>query len=429
MLTIFVLFISLGIFFLIGMPLAFAIGVSSLLSILLDPNIPLTLVTQRMFFGLDSWLIMAIPLFMLAGELMTVGGMSRRLVDFVTELFGFLKGSLGMISVAASMVFAGISGSSAADTAAVGSIVLPMMKEKKYNMKFSTALVAAAGSIGPVIPPSIMMIIIGYMTDTSVIQLFLGGIVPGVLIGIGLMIVAYLHASKGGDAYLSSKQKFNLKNVFKTGVKAIPGLGLPFIIIFGILGGIFTVTEAAVVSVIYGFIVAKFVYKELGLKDIPKILYKSAKLATIIMFIQATAFLFSWVLTANQIPMMLTKFITSIVDSWIKFLFFFDIIVLIIGMFMESFSATIIFAPLLHPVGKAFGIDSVHFGVVLMVGWAIGYITPPFGVTLFVSCSLTGESIREITPYLIPMIASMLIVLFIVTFFPQTFMWIPKLIR
>jgi C4-dicarboxylate transporter DctM subunit len=419
----------MGVFFLIGTPLAFAIGASSLLTILFDENIPLTLVTQRMFYGLDSWLIMAIPLFMLAGELMTVGGISKRLVGFVSELFGFLKGSLGMIGVAASMVFAGISGSSAADTAAVGSIILPMMKDKGYNMKFSTALIAAGGSIGPVIPPSIMMIIIGYMTDTSVIQLFLGGIVPGVLIGIGLMVVAYLHASKGGEAYLATREKLDLKKTLKAGAEALPGLGLPFIIIFGILGGIFTVTEAAVVSVIYGFLVAKFVYKELEMRDIPDILYKSAKLATIIMFIQATAFLFSWVLTANQIPVLLANFITAHVDSKFQFFLFFDILVLIIGMFMESFSATIIFAPLLLPVAKAFAIDSVHFGVVLMVGWAIGYITPPFGVTLFVSCSLTGENIREITPYLVPMIASMLVVLIIVTYFPESFMWIPNMVR
>ena len=192
--TLAILFISIVLLFLMGMPIAFAIGISSLIAILFDGNIPLTLLTQRMFFGLDSWLMMSIPLFMLSGELMSAGGMSKRLVDFITELLGSIRGSLAMISVGSSILFASISGSAAAGTAAVGSVMLPVMKEKGYNMKFATALLAAAGSIGPVIPPSIMLIVIGYMTDTSVIQLFLAGIVPGLLIGVGLMVVAYIHA-------------------------------------------------------------------------------------------------------------------------------------------------------------------------------------------------------------------------------------------
>lgn len=426
---IIVIIATLIIFFLIGMPLAFAIGMSGLFSILSSGNLPLTLVPQRMFFGLDNWLIMAIPLFILSGELMTAGGLSKRLVAFIAELLGFIKGSLGMITVGASMLFAGISGSSAADTAAIGSIMLPMMKKQGYDMRFATALQAAAGSIGPVIPPSIMMIIIGYMTNTSIVQLFLGGIVPGVLIGIGLMIVVYIHAVRGGKAYLSKGKKFNLEKAFRTGLAALPGLGLPFIIIFGILGGIFTVTEAAVIAVVYGFIVGLFVYKEIKLKDIPRILLKSAELSTMIMFIQGTAFLFSWIVTVNQLPALITKFAMNYVSNQFEFFIFFNLIVLIIGMFMESFSATIIFAPLLFPVAMSFGVDPVHFGVVLMVGWAVGYITPPFGMTLFVSCSLSGKSIREVTPYVMPLVASMLVVLIIITYFPQTFMWIPEMVR
>jgi len=427
--TIAILFISIIILFLIGMPIAFAIGISSLLAILSDSTIPLTLIPHRLFFGLDSWLIMAIPLFMLSGELMTTGGMSRRLVDFVGELFGFIRGSLAMISIVSSMLFAAISGSAAAGTAAVGSVVLPAMKDKGYNMKFATALLAAAGTVGPVIPPSIMLIVIGYMTDTSVLQLFAAGIVPGILIGIGLMIVAYIHAVKGGAAYAPSQEKYSLKRTIKKGWEALPGLGLPFIIIFGILGGIFTVTEAAVVAVVYGFIVAKYVYKEIEMVDVFRVLFKSAKFATAIMLINATAFLFSWILTAHQLPVALSGFITSHVGSRIEFFIYLGIVVLIIGMFMETFSATIIFAPLLLPVAKAYEVDPVHFGMVLMVGWAIGYITPPFGVNLFVSCSITGVSIREITPYLVPMIISMLLVLFLVCFFPEIFMWLPEMVR
>ncbi len=421
------LFITIVVFFIIGMPIAFALGSGSLIALLFGSDLPLMLIPQRMFFGLDSWLLMAIPLFMLAGQLMTHGGISRRLVEFTTELFGFIRGSLGFISVAASMIFAGVSGSSAADTAAIGSIILPIMKERGYNMNFATALQSAAGSIGPVIPPSLLMILIGYMTNTSVSQLFLGGVVPGVLIGLGLMVVVYIHALRGGAAYLQTIEKVSLKRVIRTGIAALPGLGLPFIIIFGIVGGIFTTTEAAVVAVVYGFVVGMFVYKEIKVKDIPKILFQSAELATIILFIQSTAFLFAWLITVNELPVQLAKGLTAVVSSQSGFFVVYIILLLLVGMVMESFSATIILIPLIFPISQRFGIDPVHFGVVTTVGWAIGYITPPFGATLFVSCSLTNKSIREVTPYILPIVLAMLMVLLFITFYPDTVLWLPRL--
>jgi len=421
------LFITIVVFFIIGMPIAFALGSGALIALLFGSDLPLMLIPQRMFFGLDSWLLMAIPLFMLAGQLMTHGGISRRLVEFTTELFGFIRGSLGFISVAASMIFAGVSGSSAADTAAIGSIILPIMKERGYNMNFATALQSAAGSIGPVIPPSLLMILIGYMTNTSVSQLFLGGVVPGVLIGLGLMVVVYIHALRGGAAYLQTIEKVSLKRVIRTGIAALPGLGLPFIIIFGIVGGIFTTTEAAVVAVVYGFVVGMFVYKEIKVKDIPKILFQSAELATIILFIQSTAFLFAWLITVNELPVQLAKGLTAVVSSQSGFFVVYIILLLLVGMVMESFSATIILIPLIFPIAMRFGIDPVHFGVVTTVGWAIGYITPPFGATLFVSCSLTNKSIREVTPYILPIVLAMLMVLLFITFYPDTVLWLPRL--
>lgn len=420
------LFLSIIILFLIGAPIAFALGSGALFAMLVGSDLPLMLIPQRMFFGLDSWLLMAIPLFMLAGHLMTSGGMSRRVVEFTTELLGVVRGSLGFISVTASMIFAGVSGSSAADTAAVGSIMLPIMKERGYNMKFATALQAAAGAIGPVIPPSLLMILIGYMTDTSVTQLFLGGVVPGVLIGIGLMVVVYLHARRGGSAYLQTIERVSAKRVLTTGIAALPGLGLPFIIVFGIVFGIFTTTEAAVVAVVYGFVVGMFVYKEITVKDIPKILLESAELATIILFIQATAFLFGWLITVNDVPAQLAESLLGFVSSKYSFFAMYILMLLLIGMVMESFSATIIFIPLVFPIARSFGIDPVHFGVVTTVGWAIGYITPPFGATLFVSCSLTNESIREVTPHILPIVIAMLVVLLLITFYPDAVLWLPK---
>jgi C4-dicarboxylate transporter DctM subunit len=424
-----VLFICIVIFLLIGMPIAFSMGTGSLLALLWEGELPLVLVPQKMFFGLDSYLLIAIPLFMLAGQLMTSGGMSKRLVTFSSELFCFVKGSLGMISVAASMIFAGVTGSSVASTAAIGSIMLPAMEEKGYNMKFATALQAAAGAIGPVIPPSLMMILIGYLTDTSVVDLFLAGVVPGVLIGIGLMVVVYFHAAKGGDAYLAANVTFSLKRILRTGIAALPGLGLPFIIIFGILAGIFTVTEAAVVAVVYGFIIGVFVYKEIRLKDIPNIFSKSAELATIILFIQSATSIFGWLITVNQVPETLAKFMVANVASKFGFYFLYIILLMIVGMTMETFSASIILIPLIFPLARSFGMDPVHFGVMTTVGWAIGYITPPFGVTLFVSCSLTNKSIREVTPHILPITLSMLIVLIIITLFPQTVLWFPGLFK
>ncbi len=421
-----ILFLSILILLLLGMPIAFALGIGSSFSLLSDSTLPMVLAPQRMFTALDSWPIMAIPLFMLAGELMDKGGISRRIVDFSGACFGFVKGSLGMVSVMASMIFAGVSGSSTADTAAVGSIMMPAMKKKGYDMDFATALIAAAGAIGPIIPPSILMILIGYVTDTSVARLFLGGIVPGVLIGFGLMLVSFLHAQRGDKAYLSTS-KFRFQEVLRTGKKALPGLGLPFIIVFGILGGIFTATEAAVVAVIYGLIVGMFIYREITLKQLPKIFLKAAETSCVVMFIACTAFLFAWLITVKQLPVHLGDFLKANIGSKVMFLVLLNIVLLIIGMFMESFSAIIVFMPILFPIAQSFGVDPVHFGIIATVNLAIGYITPPYGATLFVSCGISGRKIRQVTPRVVPIIVAMLVILLIVTYFPESFMWIPNL--
>jgi len=420
---------SILIFFIIGVPIAFAVGSGTLLAVIFSGDLPLTLVSQRIFVALDNWILMAIPLFMLAGNLMSFGGMSKRIVIFCNELFGFIKGGLAIVSVAASMIFAGVSGSSTADTAAIGSIMIPAMREAKYDMGFVTVLQAAAGSIGPIIPPSLLMIMIGFMTNTSVARLFLGGIVPGVLIGVGLMVISYLHASRGGEKYLTINKQFNLKRLLKAGKEAILSIVLPLIIIFGIVGGIFTATEAAVVAVVYALIVGIFIHKEIKLKDLPNILLSSAELACIVMFICTTAYFFTWFATAKHLPEMLAKFMLGNISSKFGFLIFLNILLLIVGMFMESFSAIVILMPLLFPVAMGFGINPIHFGVIVCVNLAIGYITPPYGATLFVSCSLTGKSIREVTPYLFPILSVMIFVLIIVTYLPQSFMWIPNMIK
>lgn len=421
-----ILLVSLVALFLIGVPIAFALGLGSLFALLADPSLPLVLVPQRMFTALDSWPIMAIPLFMLAGELMSRGGMSRRIVDFAMACFGFMRGSLGMVAVLASMVFAGVSGSSTADTAAVGSILLPAMREKEYDMRFATALQAAAGAIGPIIPPSILMILIGYMTDTSVARLFLGGVVPGVLIGVALMVVANRFARTRGGIPLSTTS-FQWRRVLRTGAEALPGLGLPFIIIFGILAGVFTATEAAVAAVVYGLGVGLFIHREIAWNELPEIFLKAAETACVVMFIAATAQLFAWLVTVHQLPARLDVFMQNHVGSRILFLIILNLVLLVIGMFMESFSAVIVFLPILFPVALTFGIDPVHFGIIATVNLAIGYITPPYGATLFVACGISGESVRAVTTRLLPILAAMILVLILVTYVPESFMWIPQL--
>ena len=422
------LFLGILFFFLIGTPIAVGLGLGTTISIILDGNFPLVLVPQRMFTGLDSWPIMAIPLFMFAGNLMDEGGLSQKIVEFAEAWVGWLKGSLAMVCVLASMVFAGISGSSTADTAAVGAILMPAMREKGYDMRFASVLQAGAGAIGPIIPPSILMVLIGYSTNTSVGQLFMCGIIPGILVGVSLMVYSYIHASRRGAAYVSTAP-FDFKTAMKKTWIAMPGIGLPFIIIFGIVGGVFTATEGAGIAVLYGLIVALFVYKEITVKDLPRLLLKSAESASMIIIITAAAYIFSWFITAKQIPQLLVTFMNTYIHSRFLFLIFLNIILFIIGMFMESFTAIIVLMPILFPVATSFGISPLHFGTIVCVNLAIGYVTPPYGATLFVSCGLTGKSIKEVVPFCFPVIAAMLVALIIVTYCPGLYMWLPNLVK
>jgi len=410
----------------IGMPVAFALGVGALGALLTEPSLPITLVPQRMFTALDSWPIMAVPLFMLAGGLMDKGGMSRRIVDFASACLCFVRGSLGMVTVLASMVFAGISGSSTADTAAVGSILLPAMRDRGYDMRFAAALQAAAGAIGPIIPPSILMIVIGYVTGTSVAQLFLAGVVPGVLIGIGLMVVAYRQAFREGPDF-DAPEPFDGGRVLTSGIKALPALGLPFLIVFGILGGIFTATEAAAAAVVYGLMAGLLVYREIGLRDLPAIALEAAERACVVLFIAATAMLFAWLVAVNQVPQALGALLQTHIGDRTVFLIFLNLTLLLIGMFLESFSAVIVFMPILFPLALDFGIDPLHFGILATVNLAIGYITPPYGATLFVACGISEQSVRAVSGRVVPILIAMLVVLMVVTYWPDTVLWLPRM--
>jgi C4-dicarboxylate transporter DctM subunit len=420
------LLLALLVLIVVGMPVAFALGVGTLGVLVADPSLPLTLVPQRMFTALDSWPIMAVPLFMLAGGLMDKGGMSRRIVDFATACLCFVRGSLGMVTVMASMVFAGISGSSTADTAAVGTIMLPAMRREGYDMRFAAALQAAGGAIGPVIPPSILMIVIGYVTGTSVAQLFLAGVVPGVLIGLALMVVAYRQALAQGPDF-DAPEPFDGRKVLATGAKALPALGLPLLIVLGILGGVFTATEAAAAAVVYGLVVGLFLYREIGWRDVPAIALDAAEKSCVVLFIAATAMLFAWLVAAYQVPQALGALLASHISDRVVFLMFLNLVLLLLGMFLESFSAVIVFVPILFPLALDFGIDPLHFGILATVNLAIGYITPPYGATLFVACGIAEESVRAVSARVVPIVIAMLLVLMLVTYWPDAVLWLPRM--
>ncbi|MBU1696667.1 MAG: TRAP transporter large permease, partial [Proteobacteria bacterium] len=353
-------FILLFGFFIVRMPIAFAMGASSAVAMYFFYDVPLQVLVQLMFTSNDSFPLLAVPFFMLAGSLMEYGGISRRIVNFANASVGFIHGGLAHVTILASMFFAGISGAAAADTAAVGTLMIPEMKKRGYDPGFASAVQASAGSIGVIIPPSIPMVIYGVMSSTSIGALFLGGIGAGLLVGFSLMAVAYLISRKKG--YLPAAD-FSWDHVLKTFKEAKWALVMPFIIIGGIMSGIFTATESAVVATDYALIVGFFVYKELKIKDLPAIFTKASMTSALVMFIIANASVFGWVLAFQQIPQLIAQWFIALTDNPVVLLLIINLLLLIIGTFIETASALIIFVPLLVPLISHIGIDPVQFGV------------------------------------------------------------------
>ncbi len=417
-----ILLFFLVVLFLINIPLSVSIAGSSIIAILFSGKFPLMMVVQRMVNAVDSFPLMAVPLFMLAGALMDSGGISRRIVNFADSLVGWLSGGLSAVAIVASMFFAGISGSAAADTAAVGSMLIPSMKEKGYKSEFAAAVQAAGGSIGVIIPPSIPMIIYGFITGTSIVKLFAGGILAGVLIGTSLILVSVGISKKHG---YGRDVKFSLKNVWKTFKEAIWALGATVIILGGILGGVFTATEAAAVAVVYGFIVGKFVYKELSFKRIPKLMLDSAVLASIILFIISTASIFGWILTMENVPQLVGHAIVSLTSNKVFLLLLINLMLLVAGTFIETTVSLILLVPIIIPILPVVGMDPIQMGVVVVTNLAIGMLTPPLGICLIVSAGISKDSIagvsRAIMPFLLMAITDLMILTFwapITTFLP-----------
>lgn len=418
--------LSLFVLFLIGIPIFFSLGLVSV-GVLNTQDFNLLIVIQRLFAGVDSIALIAIPLFMLSGELMYRGGMSKRLVDFADTLMGHMPSGLAMVSILACMFFAAITGSAIAATAAIGGIMIPLMKEKGYDYTFSAPLLACGGSIGPIIPPSIPLLVYGTLANVSVGSLFIGGVVPGILMGVGLMIFCYFIGKKRN--YVGREKAATASEILSTGKDTILALIMPIIIIGGIMTGIFTPTESGAVAVFYALVVSVLVYRQMDMKVFWEALVNSAKSSGQVLVVVACASLFTWVITVNQVPQSVTRYLSQTVTDKYVLLLIINIILLIAGTFIDTTSAIVIFAPLFIPLVKAMGIDLVHFGLVIAVNLTIGMCTPPLGVCLFVSGSIAKVSLKEQMHDLIPMLCVLLGVLFLVTYIPELTLFLPRFFK
>ena len=410
------LFISMIILLIVGVPIAFVLCGSSIIAILSTGDIHNAIVIQRMFSGSGSFTLLAIPFFVLAGNLMSSGGISKRLVNLCNSLFGHISGGLAMVAIITCAFFAAISGSSAATAAAVGTIIIPEMLKHKYDKDFAGATVASSAELGVIIPPSIGLIQYGVATGTSISDLFMAGFLPGIFICLVLCVVAHFLCKKQGFEPSEKATRQEKIQAFKDAILAIL---MPVIILGGIYSGLFTPTEAAVIAVFYGLIVGVFVYKEIKLSDIPRILTDSAITMSTVLLIMSASTIFGWILTKLQIPQAVAKGFLGISASKYIFLLLVNVLLLFIGMFCEAGAAMVILAPLLAPVAQTLGIDLVHFGIIMMANLAIGMMTPPVGVNLYVVCDTAKVKIEGMFPYLVKYFLALVAGVLIITYVPQ----------
>lgn len=401
----------------LGLPIAIAIGLTVLV-ILQNNDLPMIVAVQRMFAGTDSFPLVAIPFFVLAGDLMAKGKVSEKMVQFADALLGFVKGGLWVVAVLASMFFAAISGSSAATTAAVGTPLLPELKKKGYDPARSAALIASGGCIGVIIPPSVPMVLYCVIADQSVARLFLNGFLPGLMMGGILIAIGLFIAQKNNYPHGA---EFSWGNIARTFREAIWGLATPLIILGGIFSGIFTPSEAAVIAVDYALLVSLFVYRDMKWREIYQIFMRSAITMSIIMFIIATSSAMGWVMANWQIPKMIAQNVLAVSSNKYVLLLLINTVVFVAGFFMETASALILLTPVFLPLVQQLGIDLIHFGIVMVLALSIGMVTPPVAINLYVASTISGLSIEKISKAVVPMVIGLVIVLLLVTYLPLLF--------
>lgn len=410
---------------LFGAPIVFALGVSSLAILTLVMDVPVAVVSQRLYAGLDSFTIMAIPFFVIAGLIMDAGGISRRIVAFAEACVGWITGSTLLVSVMAATGMGAISGSGSADTAAISAIMQPEIKRRKFDPDFAAAIIAAGGSLAAIIPPSLLMVVIASISNISVGALFLAGIIPGLITAAGLMAICYLFARRGGPQYLQVTP-FSRKRLVETFVRALPAMGLPVIIVGGIVGGVFTPTEAAAVAVLYGLIVGMLVHKELEASQLPRLILRAGAISASVMIILASASIFSWLISIARVSDAVGGFLQSFTHSSASYLLIVNLLLLVVGMFMESIAAMLILVPVLMPLAIHYGIDPIHFALVVVFNLTIGFITPPYGIALYVAANVAERGIMQVARKTwLPMLV-MLAVLILVSYVPAVGMWLPQ---
>ncbi|MFX0198924.1 MAG: TRAP transporter large permease [Candidatus Hodarchaeota archaeon] len=406
-----------------GVGIAIALGITVLGILVIVEDIPSMVVVQRIVAGCESFTLSAVPFFILAGELMNVGGITKRLVDFSKSLVGFITGGLGHVVVVVNMIMAGVSGSATADAAATGTILIPALKKAGYPAPFSASLVSAACTIGPLIPPSIVFVILGSIAEISIGRLFLGGAIPGFVVGIALMIAVYIRAKR--QKYVE-KESFELKRLIKSTKDSILALLMPVVVIGGMVFGIFTPTEAGVIGTVYGLILGVFIYRELDLQGLKTVFQRAILLNARIMFIFGFASLLGWIFARESIPDLLMSLIMPIASKPWSVMILLNSILFILGCVMEATSILIILGPLMLQLAGHFGIDPIHFGVVMCFNLLIALMTPPVGMAMFVTTSIGDVSIPDFTRAVIPFLITMLLVLSLLIFIPQLVLYLPN---
>ena len=419
------MFIIFLVLLILGVPIAFSLGFSSLFYLFAN-GIPLTVIAQKFYAGMDSFTLLCIPGFMLAGALMNGGGITKRILNFCNSFLGHFRGSLALVNIVASMVFAGISGTAIADVCSLGSMLIPAMVEDGYDDDFSVAVTAASSVVGPIIPPSVPMVIAGSCVSISVGKMFQAGIIPGILLGLALCVPTYIISVKRD---YPRHERADWKVRAQTTKDAIWAMLMPVILLGGILSGVFTPTEASIVTCVYALIVGVFVYKEIKITDVPRIVWENIRACASIIVLIGLANVFAYILTAERIPQMVANSILSITDNRIVVILLINVVLLFVGMFMESLAAILITFPVLLPVATAVGMEPVHFALMAILNLMLGLTTPPVGM-----CVCTGAQIGKISAFkafkaTIPFLATSLIVLMLVSFIPQLTLWIPSILN